>query len=223
MHINTYRQNINICWKTWRISLNNVFHQLSLVIKLLKRKFSKRSDKRDTNHQVEHKCSRKGHQESCFIWINKERMWNIYCETYCSIWDTGHGVKVQIHVKHTDWASLLTHWWCKPTQTLSEKIHLKKFTTPHPASPASRASPACAFTSVQQRQTASLTSSSIPGGTSRSTSYTLASYQTRQTCSCAENTASVNVEILTPWSCNNKKSRVKSFICNILTITYISL
>lgn len=42
----------------------------------------------------------------------------------------------------------------------------------------------CVFTSVQQFQTASSASSSAPEGTSRSTSYTLASCQTPRTCSC---------------------------------------
>lgn len=46
--------------------------------------------------------------------------------------------------------------------------------------------PGCGFTSVRQLQTASSASSSAPGGTSRSTSYTLASCQTPQTCSCGE-------------------------------------
>lgn len=78
-------------------TLNNVFHQLSLVIKLLKRKFSKRSDRHDTNHQVEHNCSCKGHQESYFIWRNKASIWNIYCNTSCSMRDTRHGVKAKIH------------------------------------------------------------------------------------------------------------------------------
>lgn len=43
------------------------------------------------------------------------------------------------------------------------------------------------FTSVQQFQTTSSASSSAPGGISRSTSYTQASCQTPQTCSCRRN------------------------------------
>lgn len=42
----------------------------------------------------------------------------------------------------------------------------------------------CVFTSLQQFQTAFSVSSSAPGGISHSTSYTPASCQTPQTCSC---------------------------------------
>lgn len=48
------------------------------------------------------------------------------------------------------------------------------------------------FTSVQLYQQVSLAASSVPAGTSRNTSYTPASYQIQQTCSC-KNRVKVNV------------------------------
>lgn len=151
-------------------TLNDIFPQLSLVFKLLKRKFSKRSDRHDTNYQAEHSCD-KSHQESCQML-------------------TEHPFPLLRDFGYTDGETNTNFTWNGSSGG-----------TPNtsPAHPAPPACTGCAFTSGRQRQTASLTFSSIPGGTSRSTSYTPASCQTPQTCSWAGKTGSVNV-----WSCNIK-------------------
>lgn len=62
----------------------------------------------------------------------------------------------------------------------------------------------CVFTSVRRFQTASSASSSAPEGISHSTSYTLASCQTPQTCSCGgETNGKLGVEVCLSNVCSS--------------------
>lgn len=65
----------------------------------------------------------------------------------------------------------------------------------------------CVFTSLQQFQTAFSVSSSAPGGISHSTSYTPASCQTPQTCSCGRERETAVFQKTGQWSVEDIVSR----------------
>lgn len=84
----------------------------------------------------------------------------------------------------------------------------------------------CVFTSLQQFQTAFSVSSSAPGGISHSTSYTPASCQTPQTCSCGrERERERNSCISEDWSVISRGYclQVRGPICYFVTYDLCSI
>lgn len=80
----------------------------------------------------------------------------------------------------------------------------------------------CVFTSLQQFQTAFSVSSSAPGGISHSTSYTPASCQTPQTCSCGRERNSCTSEdwsVISRGYCLQVRGPICYFVTDMCSIT----
>lgn len=80
----------------------------------------------------------------------------------------------------------------------------------------------CVFTSLQQFQTAFSVSSSAPGGISHSTSYTPASCQTPQTCSCGRERETAVFQKTGQWSVEDSL-QVRGPICYFVTYDLCSI